>query len=49
MRIHFTHKNRIKQLYKEGYTIEELIIMYNPIAYKQLKNLTRGIKQEDRV
>ncbi len=48
VKIHFTHKRRIKKLYKEGYNREELSLMYN-LPYEYIKCLTRGLKQADRI
>lgn len=43
------HKDRIKKLFSERYTIEELAIMYKVIPYKQLRSLVRGVKRQERI
>lgn len=48
VKVHWTHKHRIKKLYKEGYSHEELANMYN-LPYWYIKGLTRGLKQAERV
>lgn len=48
MRIHWTHSIKIKKLYKEGFTHEELAIMYKTTIYR-IKNLTQGLEQAERV
>lgn len=49
IKLHFTHKRRIKSLWIEGYTIEEIAIMYKNLPLDQLNKLIRGIKQQERV
>lgn len=48
VKVHWTHLIRIKNLYKEGYTEEELSIAYKlPIWY--IKGLTIRIKKPVRI
>lgn len=48
VKVHWTHRLRIKKLYKEGYTHEELSIMYK-LPFWYIKGLTRGLEQAERV
>ena len=48
VKVHWTHRLRIKKLYKEGYSHEELAKMYK-LPYWYIKGLTRGLKQVERV
>jgi len=44
------HVNRIKSLYKDGFTILELHIMYNEIIPpRQLRSLVKDIKRPERI
>lgn len=48
VKIHWTHRLRIKKLYKEGYTEEELAKMYKlPVWY--IKGLTIRLKKPERI
>ena len=47
-KVHFTHRIRIKTLYKEGYTIDELAIMYKT-NHHTITNVTRGIIPLERI
>ena len=48
LKIHWTHKMRIKKLYKEGYVEEELAQMYKvPIWY--VKGVTRALRKPERI
>ena len=42
---HWTHKARIQHLYKEGFTIDELAIMYHTTYYR-IKNLVQHLIKE---
>ena len=44
VKIHHSHKKRIKELYKEGLSIEELVIAYK-LPYWYIKSLTRGLER----
>lgn len=46
--IHWTHKKRIKELYKDGFSIEELSIGYK-LPYWYIKSLTRGVERMERI
>jgi hypothetical protein len=48
VKIHWTHKARIKTLYKDGFSIEELALMYR-LPYWYIKGLSRGVKRMERV
>lgn len=48
VKVHWTHKAKIRKLYKEGYTHEELAIMYG-VGWDLIKNVTRGIKLGERI
>ena len=45
IKIHFTHKWAIQRLYKDGFTDEELAIMYK-IPWPEIKRITRGLKNQ---
>lgn len=48
VKVHWTHRLRIKKLYKEGYTEEELAQMYKlPVWY--IKGLTIRLKKPERI
>lgn len=48
VKVNWTHKLRIKKLYKERFSHEELAKMYKlPVWY--IKVLTRNVKQDERV
>lgn len=48
VKVNWTHKIRIKQLYKDGFTHEELSIAYNlPIWY--IESLTVALKRPERI
>lgn len=46
--IHYSHKKRIKSLYQEGFSIEELAIMYR-LPWWYIKSLSRGVKRMERI
>jgi len=48
IKVHFTHKWRIKQLFSDGFTIDELIIMYRA-PMDVIKNITQGITPKERI
>lgn len=48
LNIHFTHKARIRKLYKDGFTDEELADMYH-IPWTEIKRITHNIKQPERL
>lgn len=48
IKIHWTHKFRIKRLFVDGFSEHELSIMYN-LPFSYIKGLTRGLKQNERV
>jgi len=48
VKLHFTHTLKIKKLYKEGYTIPELALMYRVPEYV-INKYTQGLKQVERV
>lgn len=45
IKIHFTHKLAIKRLYKDGFSNEELAIMYK-IHWSEIKRITYGLKSQ---
>lgn len=54
--IHPTHREAIKEFFEEGYTIQEVYIMYRRelhaserLAYRQLKALTKGLQRPERI
>ena len=54
--IHSTYREAIKERYEERYSLQELLIMYRDvlhdsekIAIRQLKALTKDIKQQERI
>ena len=50
VKLHHTHKNRIRKLYKERFGLNELYIMYKEkIPYSQLREIVKGIKRNEKV
>lgn len=50
LKIHYTHKKRIKDLFRERYSLQEIFIMYNKlIPYARLRTIVRGVKRQDRI
>jgi hypothetical protein len=54
--IHSSHRAAIREKFEEGFTIQELFIMYRDvlhdsekIAIRQLRALTRGLERQERV
>jgi hypothetical protein len=48
VKVHFTHKWRIKQLFKEGFSVEELSLAYKvPTWY--VESLTQALKRPERI
>lgn len=54
--IHHIHREAIKEKFEERYSLQELFIMYRDvlhdnerIAYRQLKELTEGLKRPERI
>lgn len=48
--MHFLIKRRIQSLYRDGYSEDELLIMYEEkITYDELKKALRGIKKPERI
>jgi len=48
IKVHFTHKARIRKLYAGGYSDEELAIMYKT-TWSTIKNVTRGVQRPERI
>ena len=48
IKMHFTHKWRISKLFKEGFSDEELAIMYH-VPWSEIKRITRGLEQVERI
>jgi len=48
MIIHFTHKIRIKSLFKQGFSDEELAIMYK-VPWHTIKKIIRGLPKPERI
>lgn len=47
MIVHHTHKKRIQKLFAEGFTHEELSIMYK-LHWSEIKRITYSVKQPER-
>jgi len=48
IKIHFTHKQRIRSLFREGFCLEELALMYKT-QYATVKEIVRGITPPERI
>lgn len=48
MKTHWTHRLRIRKLFTDGFTIEELTIMYN-ISVGRVNNIVQGLKKPERL
>lgn len=48
IKLHIDYKKRIKDLYRDGFTVEELGLMYG-IPWAEVKRITQGITQTERV
>jgi len=46
--VHWTHKAKMAKFYREGFTREELSIMYK-LPYWYIKELTKMITQVERI
>lgn len=50
MKLQQRHKEQIKSLFKQGFTLEEIHIAFNHlIPYKQLRELVKHEKKQDRL
>jgi len=48
IKIHWTHKAKIRKFYHDGYSHDELAIMYKT-TWHTIKNITRGIIPLERI
>jgi hypothetical protein len=50
MKLQRRHINRIRELFKDRFTLEEIHMAYKGlIPYNQLRNVVRGVKKVERI